>query len=86
MTEIKTNGISFCGLLTILLIGLKLTNYITWGWWMVLSPIWIPFALIFGVWFGIMIILLILGVIIMLFESDFAQDIVDKIKGGLKWR
>jgi hypothetical protein len=37
----SSNGISFCGLLTILFIGLKLTNYIDWSWWWVLSPLWI---------------------------------------------
>lgn len=34
-------GIGFVGMLTILFIGLKLTNYIDWSWWWVLSPIWI---------------------------------------------
>lgn len=29
-------------LLTILFIGLKLTNYIDWSWWVVLSPTLIP--------------------------------------------
>jgi hypothetical protein len=33
------NGIGFLGMLTILFIGLKLTNYIEWSWWWVLSPI-----------------------------------------------
>lgn len=32
-------------LLTILFIGLKLTNYITWSWWWVLAPIWIPISI-----------------------------------------
>jgi hypothetical protein len=35
------DGVGFVGLLTILFIGLKLTNYIGWSWWWVLSPIWI---------------------------------------------
>lgn len=34
-------GIGFCGLLTILFIGLKLTGYIAWSWIWVLSPLWI---------------------------------------------
>jgi len=34
-------GVGFLGLLTILFIGLKLGNVITWSWWWVLSPIWI---------------------------------------------
>lgn len=37
----SNSGIGFVGLLTILFIGLKLTNYVTWSWWWVLSPIWI---------------------------------------------
>lgn len=41
-----SGGIGFFGLLTILFIGLKLTGYIAWSWLWVLSPIWIPFAII----------------------------------------
>jgi|TARA_Y100000310_G_C20431511_1_gene691698 hypothetical protein len=37
----SNNGISFSGLLTILFIGLKLTGFIDWSWWWVLSPLWI---------------------------------------------
>ncbi len=43
--ERSSGGIGFVGLLTILFIGLKLTGYITWSWWWVLSPLWIPFVL-----------------------------------------
>ena len=42
----KTGGIGFCGLLTLLFIGLKLTNYIDWSWWWVLAPLWIPFLVV----------------------------------------
>ena len=38
---VNNNGIGFVGLLTILFIALKLTGYIAWSWWWVLSPIWI---------------------------------------------
>ena len=45
--EVKTNGgIGFCGLLAIVFIVLKLTKVISWSWWWVLSPIWIPMALV----------------------------------------
>jgi hypothetical protein len=30
-------------LLTVLFVGLKLTNFIDWSWWWVVSPIWISF-------------------------------------------
>ena len=55
----QSGGIGFCGLLTILFIGLKLTNYITWSWFWVLSPLWIPLAIIlivFVIIFGVAII------------------------------
>ena len=40
-------GISFFGLLTIVFITLKLIGTIDWSWIWVLSPIWIPIALVF---------------------------------------
>ena len=40
--ESSSSGISFMGMLTILFITLKLTNYIDWSWWWVLSPMWLP--------------------------------------------
>jgi len=46
-TSIETSGgIGFFGLLTILFIGLKLTDTIDWSWWWVLAPLWMPFALV----------------------------------------
>ena len=44
----KTNvnvGGGFLPLLTVLFIGLKLTDNIDWSWWWVLSPMWIPLAI-----------------------------------------
>lgn len=40
----QRGGIGFLGALTLLFIGLKLTNYIDWSWWWILSPIWGVFA------------------------------------------
>jgi hypothetical protein len=34
-------------LLTVLFVGLKLTGYIAWSWWWVLSPLWIGFIVSF---------------------------------------
>ena len=39
--ETSNKGISFMGLLTVLFIGLKLSNIIDWGWGWVLAPIWV---------------------------------------------
>lgn len=38
-------GISFWGLLAIMFIAFKILGYITWSWWWVLCPLWIPFAI-----------------------------------------
>lgn len=41
----RGGGIGFLGLLTLLFIGLKLTGYISWSWFWVLSPTLIPLIL-----------------------------------------
>lgn len=43
--ENNSSGIGFMGLLAIVFITLKLTNYIAWSWWWVLAPLWIPIAI-----------------------------------------
>jgi hypothetical protein len=43
----SSTNIGFTGLLTVLFIALKLTNYIDWSWWWVLSPLWISAAIVF---------------------------------------
>ena len=44
-TTVPASGISFTGLLALLLIGLRLGGVIQWPWLWVLSPLWIPLAL-----------------------------------------
>ena len=58
----SSGGIGFCGLLTVLFIGLKLTNYIAWSWLWVLSPLWIGFAL----WLAIMMVVFLGAAIVAL--------------------
>ena len=50
---VKNYGISFCGLLTVVFIALKLCHVIDWAWIWVLAPAWISFSL------GILIILIV---------------------------
>jgi hypothetical protein len=47
-TAPSSNSVGFCGLLALLFIALKLCSVIDWSWWWVLSPLWIPIALIVG--------------------------------------
>lgn len=49
-------GIGFCGLLAIAFIVLKLMGIIKWSWLWVLSPLWIPTAIV------ILVLLVILAV------------------------
>ena len=62
-TQTSSGGIGFFGLLTLLFIGLKLTGYIDWSWWLVFGPLWIPFAVVFGV-IGIIFLFIGLAAII----------------------
>lgn len=56
-------GPSFLCLLQILLIGLKITGYITAGWGIVLMPLWLPAAIFLGIpLMGLMIFGSILGI------------------------
>ena len=45
MSNTTNSGSGFLSLLLVAFIVLKLTNYIDWSWWWVLSPIWISFLL-----------------------------------------
>jgi len=54
----SSGGIGFTGLLTIVFIVLKLTHYINWSWWWVLSPVWIAALIVIF----ILLICLILAV------------------------
>jgi hypothetical protein len=47
-------GGGFCSMLTVAFIVLKLVGTITWSWWWVLSPLWIPLAL--GIVLGIIFV------------------------------
>ena len=51
----SSGGIGFCGLLTVLFVGLKLTHYINWSWPWVLAPLWIPISIVLVI-FGILIV------------------------------
>jgi len=45
-TTASSGGIGFFGLLAIVFITLKLCGVISWSWWWVLAPLWIPAVLV----------------------------------------
>lgn len=42
----KEGGISLGTILFVVFLVMKLTGYITWSWWWVTAPLWIPFAIV----------------------------------------
>ncbi len=59
----NNSGVGFSGLLTLLFIGLKLTDVIHWSWFWVLSPLILSAALV-----------LVVGVILGLLDLKDAKD------------
>lgn len=53
--KVTSSGIGFLSLLGILFIGLKLTNYIDWSWWLVLLPLYGPLV----IWITIFVVVII---------------------------
>ena len=49
------------GILGLIFITLKLTGYITWSWLWVLSPFWIPFAILAVIFLIVFIVAFIRG-------------------------
>lgn len=43
--DTKFVGLGVCDILGIVFIVLKLVGVISWSWWWVLAPFWIPFAI-----------------------------------------
>jgi hypothetical protein len=71
--QVRSGGIGFAGMLAILFIGLKLTGYIDWSWWWVLSPLWIPLAVVLGVIAVILVIAAIVWCLASLAEAIFTR-------------
>lgn len=57
----SSGGIGISAVLFLIFLVLKLIGTISWSWWWVFAPLWIPFALIFG--------FLILAIVIAAFDK-----------------
>lgn len=56
MNDNTKTTLTFCDLLAVAFIVLKIVGVIKWSWWWVLAPIWIPLAI--GIIFFIIIIII----------------------------
>ena len=66
-TSSSSGGIGFFGLLAVVFITLKLCQIgevANWSWWWVLSPLWIPFAIVLA----LVVIAGIIALVILLAE------------------
>jgi hypothetical protein len=62
MANNTDNGSNLTGVLLILFIVLKLTHNIDWSWWWVLSPLWVPVAMV-------MALMVLTALIVMIVEA-----------------
>lgn len=58
-TSVTVGGTSFCNLLFLVFLVLKLTKVINWSWWWVTAPIWGPLALVVAILIVVGIVALI---------------------------
>ena len=58
-TKISVQIGSLPTLLTVAFVVLKLCNVITWSWWWVTSPLWIPLGLLLLIFIGMVIVTVI---------------------------
>jgi hypothetical protein len=80
MSNKKSNsGLSLTAVLFIVFLVLKLTGNIDWSWWWVTSPLWIPFAILLGLFF-IVVLLIVIALIFGMSVDDIKQkiDIIKK--------
>ena len=81
MSEKKSSSsISFCGLLAIAFIVLKLTKVISWSWLWVLSPLWIPLALALVIFIVYFILKLIQGILESKNHNSWIKEEAEKHK------
>lgn len=59
-TKSSSGGIGVSGLLGVVFVTLKLCHVISWSWWWVLAPFWIPLVIFLAV---ILVCLVIAGIV-----------------------
>jgi hypothetical protein len=49
VNQTSAPAVSLASLLTVLFVGLKLTGFVSWPWYWVLAPLWVPLAALVSV-------------------------------------
>jgi len=63
ITVTANSGIGVSTVLFLIFLVLKLCNVITWSWWWVTAPLWIPFVLFFTACIIVFLVGFCIGVI-----------------------
>lgn len=56
-----SSGIGLTGCVFIVFLVLKLTGNISWSWWWVAAPLWMPVAVVLGIMLIIILVYLLKG-------------------------
>ena len=76
MSKQTNTGISVYTTLFLIFLILKLTGNITWSWWWVTSPLWIPVLLVIS----IMIVIFIFGLVYIATTGKNIEELINKIQ------
>lgn len=66
----KKTSLGFSGVLFIVFLILKLVGTISWSWWWVTAPLWIPF--------GLSIVVIVIAAV--LFPTEFKNGLKEALK------
>ena len=50
---------AFLAILTGVFVTLKLVNWISWSWWWVAAPLWLPMAAVLGIMMAVLMVTLL---------------------------
>ena len=56
---VRVSGMGFLSMLTLVFVFAKVTNQISWSWWLVFAPVLAPFAMVLAGTFLIFVTLLV---------------------------
>lgn len=66
--QISGGGVGLGGLLFVAFLVMKLCGIISWSWWWVCAPLWLPLAILFG----IVIIMVVIAGIVLALKAAFS--------------
>jgi uncharacterized membrane protein YtjA (UPF0391 family) len=55
----SSDGAGICTILFVVFLVLKLCKVITWSWWWVTAPLWIPAAIVLGILLVVVVVFII---------------------------